>query len=164
MSRRYPLQPLLDATGLSMKGLRARCPMSGSTYRTAIDRGLTADQADRWAVRCGMIPVAVWPELLDDAIDEVTRQCASPDCSTTFVLDIGGKGGTRRRYCGDTCKSRETVRAMRSRPGGTRRNVEYMRQYRAHERAAREARRSRTETSTSSGSMSGPTTNGEAAA
>lgn len=62
----YPLQALLDATGLTLNQLRGRCPTSGRTYRLALDRGLLPDQADRWAVRCGLHPFEVWPEMLDD--------------------------------------------------------------------------------------------------
>lgn len=145
MSARYPLQALVAASGLTEAELGRRVGLSGSTLKHVREHGLAERSADRYAVRAGMVPSAVWPELLEQAIADVTRECASSDCTNTFLLDVGGKGGTRRRYCSATCKSRETVRASRARPGALDRAREYQRRYRAHERAARDRRQQREE-------------------
>lgn len=60
MTRRYPLEDLLEATGLSESGLTRRAGISGSTLVRARERGFTADAADRYAVRCGLSPMEVW--------------------------------------------------------------------------------------------------------
>jgi hypothetical protein len=98
MSARYPLQALVAASGLTEAELGRRVGLSGSTLKHVREHGLAERSADRYAVRAGMVPSAVWPELLEQAIADVTRECASSDCTNTFLLDVGGKGGTRRRY------------------------------------------------------------------
>jgi len=71
VSRRYPVQPLLDATGLTLNGfIRTHMPsVNGAAYRKARDEGLTADQADRWAVAAGLHPFLVWPDMADHQIE-----------------------------------------------------------------------------------------------
>jgi hypothetical protein len=82
-----------------MKQLRERCPMNGTDYRRVIDVGLSADQADRWAVRCGLHPAEVWPEI----VDEAKRPCA--ECSTPFFPH-----DKRHRFCTPLCSTRQWQR------------------------------------------------------
>jgi hypothetical protein len=56
----WPLQPLLDASGLSRSRLAVELGLSGVTLRTASQRGLTDRQADQWAIRLGLHPLSVW--------------------------------------------------------------------------------------------------------
>jgi len=56
----WPLQPLLDANGLTRAALARRLGVSGSTVMAAGERGLTDFQADEWAIRLGIHPLMVW--------------------------------------------------------------------------------------------------------
>jgi hypothetical protein len=56
----WPLQPLLDASGLTRTRLAAELGLSGATLRTAGRRGLNDRQADEWAIRLGLHPLMVW--------------------------------------------------------------------------------------------------------
>lgn len=69
--KRWPLQPLLDATGLSMR--RLKDVVKGDPY-PAKTVGLSDDQADRWAVSCGLLPHEVWPDWFDAALTPLDRQ------------------------------------------------------------------------------------------
>lgn len=60
MTRRWPLQDLLDAARVTSHGLALSTGMSESTIREAHARGLSDLQADRWAVLCGLHPAFVW--------------------------------------------------------------------------------------------------------
>jgi hypothetical protein len=58
--RRWPLQPLQDASGLPDESFSRRLHVSGHALTTAAEQGLTDVQADRWAVRLGWHPMSVW--------------------------------------------------------------------------------------------------------
>lgn len=75
---RYPLDPLLGAAGLrdywvkSGSGLVVNAPVTGlavalGVHRCTVERakrdGLTAERADKWAIKLGLHPGAVWPDL-----------------------------------------------------------------------------------------------------
>lgn len=110
--RWYPLTPLMSAAGIrSMVELRMSFPMSGQQYRQVLDRGLTELQADRWAVRLGLVAAEVWPELVDHGIADAEIVCASSDCATRFVpRDLRGQ----QRYCSARCRHRERARRYRA--------------------------------------------------
>lgn len=96
--RRYPLEPLMRAAGIStMVQLRASFPMNGATYRQVLDEGLSEVQADRWAVRLGLLPCNVWPEWLEAAAVD----CAAEDCAVRFVPSRPG-----HRFCSKRCRER----------------------------------------------------------
>ena len=61
--RRFPLQALLDETGLDEARLRKLVNCSGLIWKEARERGCTLSEADRWAVRAGIHPVFVWRHL-----------------------------------------------------------------------------------------------------
>jgi Bacterial regulatory proteins, gntR family len=56
----WPLEPLLDASGLTAGRLAAELSLSGATVRKAARRGLTDRQADEWAIRLRLHPLLVW--------------------------------------------------------------------------------------------------------
>lgn len=99
---RYALEPLMRAAGIaSMAELRAIFPMNGTMYRRVIDDGLSEEQADRWAVRLGLLPWDVWSEWLSAA--EVS--CAATDCTVRFV-----PVQATQRFCCQSCSSRQRRR------------------------------------------------------
>jgi hypothetical protein len=56
----WPLQPLLDASGLTPTRLAGELGLSGTAVRRAARRGLTDRQADEWAIGLGLHPLMVW--------------------------------------------------------------------------------------------------------
>jgi hypothetical protein len=58
--RRWPLQPLLDACGLTSAVLAAHLHVGGNAVTLAARSGLSDRQADRWAIRLGFHPLLVW--------------------------------------------------------------------------------------------------------
>lgn len=57
---RWPLAPLLEASGLNRLWLAHHVRVSGETLKRAERDGLTDTEADRWATRLGFHPSAVW--------------------------------------------------------------------------------------------------------
>jgi hypothetical protein len=104
--RRYPLQPLLDAAGMTMSDLRQHCPMDGSTYRNARARGLIEQQADSYACRLGLLPWLVW----SDWLDELHVTCADEKCTQRFVPRTQS-----HRYCSKACGNRVRTRLLLAR-------------------------------------------------
>src|SRR5262245_1314694 len=70
VSGRWPLTPLLAASGMSRNGLARQLRLAGHTLRTASRRGLSDVQADRWAVRLGLHPVEVWGSSWYDGVGD----------------------------------------------------------------------------------------------
>lgn len=106
--RRYPLADLLEAAGMTLSEFRQVQPMSGSTYRNALDLGLTEDQADRWATKVGRHPAEVWPGWMDDQIRGCERDCE--ECATPFIPKRKDA-----RFCSFTCRRRPIERAKKRR-------------------------------------------------
>lgn len=104
--RRYPLESLLDAAGMTLSQLREVCPMGGSVYRNARTVGLTEAQADRWACKVGLVPWLVWGDWLDDAQVE----CAERSCTERFV-----PSRKNHIYCSRTCCIRKQMQEYRAR-------------------------------------------------
>lgn len=99
---RYPLAPLMAAAGVrSMQELRSIFPMNGAMYRRVLHEGLSEIQADRWAVRLGLLPGEVWVEWHEDAM----VACAATDCPERFV-----PVQDHQRFCSSTCSSRQRRR------------------------------------------------------
>jgi lambda repressor-like predicted transcriptional regulator len=63
---RYPLDALVEASGMTEAALARHVGLSGSTLRVARLKGLTMDAADRYAIRAGLHPLEVWPQLVED--------------------------------------------------------------------------------------------------
>jgi hypothetical protein len=73
----WPLQPLLDASGLTRSRLAVELGLSGVTLRTASQRGLNDRQADQWAIRLGLHPLSVWGwAWIDNAADTAPTAAA----------------------------------------------------------------------------------------
>lgn len=126
--KRYPVEPLVAFSGLGLDEFRRRLSISGTTWVDVRENGVSPDRADRWAVKLGVDAYVVWPEMLDDVIQEASRECAAPDCTETFVPAFPER--RKRLYCSRRCKSRISKRRSRSTPEG-----------RAKANAAREAYR-----------------------
>ena len=100
---RYPFDRLLDAMRVTTRDACSLLRISGTAAGRYQRNGLTAAEADLFAVRAGFDPYLLWPELLDDAIADITRTCAAPDCGTSFVLV---PRGWKRKYCSAQCRER----------------------------------------------------------
>jgi len=92
--RRYPLQALVDASGLGEDALRRRVGLSGTMLQRAREMGLTDKAADRYAVRVGLHPFEVWPEMVDHGIEDAAVECAERSCSERFIPTRKG-----HRFC-----------------------------------------------------------------
>lgn len=79
--RRYPLEPLAAAIGEPFNALGRLLGLSGSSWTVVRDRGVTERTAERYAVKLGIHPYVVWPEMVAEA--EV--ECAWVECSVRFV-------------------------------------------------------------------------------
>lgn len=94
--------------------------------------GLTERQAERLAVRLGVDPYQCWPEMLDEAIAEVERECAAVDCAVRFVPPAKAP---HKRFCSSTCRRREQRREQYRRDPEFRERVRaQMRRYYAETR------------------------------
>jgi DNA-binding transcriptional regulator YdaS (Cro superfamily) len=82
----WPLQPLLDASGLSRSRLAVALSLSGVTLRTASRCGLTDRQADQWAIRLGLHPLSVWGWAWIDNAD-----AAAPTAAARFAEVLRGR-------------------------------------------------------------------------
>ena len=123
---RYPLQPLLDAAGITMSRLRDVVAIGGSTYANARRIGLTAEQADRYAVKLGLHPYEVWPEMADDAAKAASVTC--PECERGFF-----PVRSSQVYCSKRCRQRLLQREWK------RNRYQSDPQFAAAQRAARRA-------------------------
>jgi hypothetical protein len=97
--RRYPIEPLLKATGLSMtavlggKGARR---VNGEQWRAIRDHGLTLRMADELACTHDLLPREVWPSWDDDQLADVSKPCAH--CGELFVPTRKG-----HKFCTQRC-------------------------------------------------------------
>lgn len=119
--RRYPLDALAAAAGMSEAALGRAVGLSGSTLKKAREWGLVADAADRYAIRAGLHPAEVWPTWLDDHLQD-------EDAAAAERLE-------RRRAAG-----RRYAAKRRQDPEFRARQAAYLRAYRSSERARKAAR------------------------
>ncbi len=70
VTRRYPLQPLADACGVTLAHLGRLLRTSGSTWKGYRDEGVSELVADRLAARAGFVAYEVWPEMVQHQIDD----------------------------------------------------------------------------------------------
>jgi hypothetical protein len=114
MSRRlYSLEPLADALGCTLGQLGRRLGVSGSTWQQYRSEGVSELVADRLAVKAGLHPALVWPELVEFAITEVEH--------IDYI-----------RVMSDRAKNRDRKAAERRHNARTQeREAEYRRAYRA---------------------------------
>lgn len=69
-ARRYPLEPLFDAMHLTPAAACRLLRVSGSVEQEYRRRGVTEVVADRLAARAHLATYAVWPEMIDHAIED----------------------------------------------------------------------------------------------
>lgn len=74
MSHRYPFAPLATAMGMTEHAAARTLGLSGSSYKSHRTRGVTELVADRLAVKAGLHPFEVWPEMAQAAVDEATER------------------------------------------------------------------------------------------
>lgn len=127
-ARRYPLDALLEATGLTESGLTRRAGISGTTLKNAREVGFTPDAADRYACRCGLTPLEVWH-------DWGLAECASDDCSVMFAPVM------TQRFCSARCRTREKMRRYRQTAHGAEASLRARRRSREDERVREYERR-----------------------
>lgn len=124
---RYPFADLANAMGLSENAACRALNVSGSTQQDYRSRGLSERVADRLAVKAGLHPFEVWP----DMIAEANAECA--ECGASFVPTRKG-----HVYCGGNCSRRRLARIKyQSDPEHRERHLEGVRVYRAESRRAR---------------------------
>lgn len=112
---RYAFSELARAMRMSEHAAAVVLGLSGSTEQDYRRRGMTERVADRLAVKVGLHPFEVWPEMVELHIAAEVRECAADGCTGTFLLHTG-RGGQNRRYCSDTCRAREVKRRQSSDP------------------------------------------------
>lgn len=71
----FDLQPLLEATGLTLNALGRAAGISGKAQKRYVNDGLSPRQADRLAVKFGMHPSEVWPAWFMDEIALTVDVC-----------------------------------------------------------------------------------------
>lgn len=110
---RYPIQPLFDLIGGSFDSTRRQLGISGSQANAYKQHGLIEETAERLAVRAGFHPFSVWPEMVDDVIDEcegrprvaviqafvVCVECGRPLTPTPGHVDADGRQGRLAAVC-----------------------------------------------------------------
>jgi hypothetical protein len=69
----YPLQPLLDMTGITRGQFAKHAHISGTEAARLETEGLTEAEADRYAVRCGYPTAYVWPDWIFDALSPLEQ-------------------------------------------------------------------------------------------
>lgn len=126
--RRYPLQALVDATGLTEAALGREVGLSGTSLKKARELGLVDAAADRCAVRLGLLPWQVWPEWLE----ALNRPCSADGCNERFLPP---ERAPHALYCSRRCAQREKVRRYRATPRGAEANRRHRRAYYAENRA-----------------------------
>lgn len=104
-AHRYPLSALCEALGCQPDDLKTRLHLDHKQFARFVENGLSERSADRHAVRLGLQPQLVWPEMVDHAIDDLTVECAERGCTVRFVPARQG-----HRYHSPACQQREFKR------------------------------------------------------
>lgn len=111
--KRYPLEPLFAAMRATPNTACAFLGLSGTTQQQYRRDGVTERVADRLAVKAGLMAYEVWPEMIDDAIATIERDCARHDCTQLFVPSRADQ-----RYCTPRCAVLTRQRRYRTDPRG----------------------------------------------
>jgi ribosomal protein S27AE len=85
-----------------------RLGIRGSTVVEYRDRGMSDYVAERLALKAGLHPYEVWPEMADARVQELERSCE--ECGASFVPTRAG-----HRYCSTRCGQRVWNRAYQRR-------------------------------------------------
>lgn len=108
--RRYNLDALVAASGLTEHALGRKVGMDGTALRRAREHGLVESAADRYATRAGFHPHSIWPEMGDHAFEDHAVECAERSCTERFVPTRKG-----HRYCSPACRRRHADREWKRR-------------------------------------------------
>lgn len=95
MTRRYDIEPLAAAMGLSLNAACVRLGVTGSRQKDYRTRGVTERVADRLATEAGFHPANIWPDWGQPLCDE----CASP-----FLPALKARRDVR--FCSKRCNKR----------------------------------------------------------
>lgn len=124
--RRYPLAPLLEAMRCTLSQASKRLGIGGPEYRRYADEGLSRETAERKALRAGLHPYEVWPDMADHDLEDA-EQAERERHERTKAIQ---RKSWRKRWDAMTEEEREAKR-------------EYLREYRSKARAAIRANRRR---------------------
>lgn len=115
--RRYRLQPLAQMAGMTDREALLALKVSGTTYQKYRDEGLSRDVADRMAERLGFHPYEVWPDMVEDDLEDLAdlppegQQCAAWGCPEWFIPSrVGGSKRWPPRFCSTRCRNRDKRR------------------------------------------------------
>lgn len=106
--KKYPIAPLLAAMKCGQGVAARRTKTSGREWKRYLAEGVTERVADRLATRAGFVVYEIWPEILDDAIASMERECAADGCDETFLPPLRVP---YKVFCSRRCKTREWKRA-----------------------------------------------------
>lgn len=132
--RRYDVQALIDAGGLSSNATMRAVKAGGGRWTMALQQGISEATADRWATRLGFVPYEIWPEMVDHLVEDEGAwvTCAADDCPQAFDPQASSK--KKRRFCSRTCQTRVNKRRQRTNPAQRERDREARRRYQAEVR------------------------------
>lgn len=120
--RTYPIEPLLEATGMTMSQLAQALGIGGPEYRRYRQDGMSRDVAERKALKAGFHPYEVWPEMVEDDLP----MCDAEDCDQRYVPR------PNQRFCSTRCARRVKQRRYRaSHPEQQEKDRERARRYHA---------------------------------
>jgi hypothetical protein len=108
---RWPLQPLLDATGLPRTILAIQAGTTMSTLRAAEQDGLTDEQADRWAIRLGQHPAMVWGAAWLDAAGDIEAVAADRPAAARVAARLRARIAAGDLAAGDVVPSIDELAA-----------------------------------------------------
>jgi hypothetical protein len=99
---RYPISDLFALMAGSDDDCRRKLGISGAAFGPMKQHGLKFEQAERYAERAGLLPYEVWPEMVDELIGSLERECAAEGCCERFI-----PSNPRRIYCSHICRDRK---------------------------------------------------------
>lgn len=138
---RYPFASLAAAMCTTEARAARELGLSGSTEQQYRRDGVSARVADRLAVKAGVHPYEVWPEMVDHVIAAMTVECEAGDCTNRFVPPVTASGQKRKRYCSRACQLRwNHKRRYQSDPAARERQKAAARRYKAEVRESRRMR------------------------
>jgi hypothetical protein len=141
MRHRYSLHDLCVAAGITIGEAPRVLAFGGAEYARWRDEGMTREVAERKALKVGLPPYSVWPEMVDHDLG-LLPVCEADHCEERFVPAIVS-GPKRQRFCSARCRKRMRMRRYRSKPGVPAQMAAYQRRYRTEvaELARRRAER-----------------------
>lgn len=96
--RRFPFAPLAAAMGATEPQAARELGLSGSTEQQYRRDGVTERVADRLAVKAGLHPWMVWPEMAEQAMADAQRSCE--ECGAGYW-----PRQRNQRFCSQPCSA-----------------------------------------------------------